>query len=127
MNFGHSSISLKASTLKPLKQVSDTLNGFRRAGVWRASVNASTRVYTTFFMKTKNVKAFRHVMTPNIGMSYDPFRDFRTYGFFGEGGTYSSYSEFDVARFRPSSRAESGAITFGLNNNLEMKVQRQVC
>lgn len=107
-----------------LTTVSDTLYGFRRANNWSAGVNASTKIYGTFALKnSKKIKAFRHVMTPNIGLSYDPFRDFKTYGFFGDGGEFSSYSEFDAARYSPNSRAEAGAVTFGLQNNLEMKVR----
>lgn len=102
----------------------DTLYGFRRGNNWSAGVSASTKIYGTYALKnSKNVKAFRHVMTPNIGLSYDPFRDFKTYGFFGAGGEFSSYNEFDISRYKPNNRSEAGAVTFGLQNNLEMKVR----
>ena len=110
--------------LETLTTQVDTLYGFKRGNNWSAGLNASTKIYGTYALKnSKKVKAFRHVMTPNIGLSYDPFRDFRTYGFFGDGGEFSSYSQFDISRYSPSNRSEAGAITFGLQNNLEMKVR----
>jgi hypothetical protein len=107
-----------------LQQVRDTVFGMRNAFDWSASVSASTKIYGLYrFKRVKNIQAVRHVMTPSVGLSYDPYRDYSIYGYFGDGGVYSSYSEFDLAHYRPRSGSEAGSVNFTLANNLEMKVR----
>lgn len=102
----------------------DTLGGFKSGRTWNSSVNATTKLFGMYqFKRLKNVKAMRHVMTPTLGLRYSPYRNYTEYGFFGEDGQLETYSSFDVAAFKPSNSQESGAITFGLQNNLEMKVR----
>ncbi|MBF1067710.1 MAG: LPS-assembly protein LptD, partial [Porphyromonadaceae bacterium] len=78
------------------------------------------------------VQMIRHRMTPRIGISYTP--DFGTpfWGYYGQldytdaSGVlrhedYSLYSDGHL--FGAPGRGKSAAITFGLDNNLEMKVR----
>ncbi|MCB0760724.1 MAG: hypothetical protein KDC12_04305 [Flavobacteriales bacterium] len=113
-------------TVDPETQVlgRDTTAAFNSARSWNGSVNATTKVFGLFrFKRLKNVDAMRHVMTPTIGLRYTPYRNFTRSGFFGEDNELQTYSVFDAAAFRPSNTNESGAITFGVQNNLEMKVR----
>lgn len=114
-----------SKTIDPFSDavVTDTLSGFRSARDWRLSVSANTQFYGLFNFKPKSkIKAIRHVLTPSIGTSYTPFFDRKNYGFYGEGGAFGSYSEFDLARFQPGNTNESFNLNMSLGNNLEMKV-----
>lgn len=100
----------------------DTLSGFRSARDWRASGSFNTRFYGTFnFRNAKRLKAIRHVITPQVGVSYVPRFERRQYYLGGEDGTLQSYTTFDAARFRPSNSSEQFNLNFSLSNNLEMK------
>lgn len=102
----------------------DTLAGFRSARDWRVSGSFNTRFYGTFnFNKNKSLKAIRHVLTPQAGLSYVPAIDNNVYGYFGDNGELESYSPFSVARFRPGNTREQFNVNFSLANNLEMKVK----
>lgn len=108
----------------------DTTTGFSRAYSYSTSVGLSTRLYGFYFFKGRNSKtSVRHLMTPNIGFSYNPnFQDPRF-------GTYQDVQVSDdpadqrtVARLQgaypvPGGR-RSGSITFSLNNQIEMKRER---
>lgn len=72
-NFARGSIS-GADSL-----VTDTVNGFRRAGSYALNTGISTKIYSTIFFKKGNVIAIRHVITPNLSFSYNP--DFSAPGF----------------------------------------------
>lgn len=100
----------------------DTLSGFRSARDWRLSGSLNTRFYGTFnFRKAKRLKAIRHVLTPQAGVSYVPAFDRREFYYGGEGSQLLSYNPFDVARFRPGNSNEQFNLNFSLANNLEMK------
>ncbi len=100
----------------------DTLSGFRSARDWRASGSFNTRFYGTFnFRKSKRLKAIRHVVTPQAGVSYVPRFNRNRFYFDGEEGNLQSYTTFDAARFRPGNTNEQFNLNFSLSNNLEMK------
>lgn len=101
----------------------DTLNGFRTARSWRVGASANTRFYGTFnFRKSKNLKAIRHVLTPQAGLSYVPFADRNRY-FYNSEGVVQSFNPFEAARYRPGNSNEQFNVNFSLSNNLEMKVR----
>ncbi|MGC6532856.1 MAG: putative LPS assembly protein LptD [Flavobacteriales bacterium] len=104
-------------------QTRDTLAGLRYADDWRVSANATTQLFGTFRVGDGKVKAIRHVLTPTVGFSYTPYNTYEQFGFFGEGGEYTSYNPFEVARYSPNNTREAGSVNFSLSNNLEMKVQ----
>lgn len=106
-----------------LQQTRDTLAGLRYADDWRVSASATTALYGTFRLKGDKVQAIRHVVTPSVGFSYTPYNSYEQFGFFGEGGEYTSYNPFEVARYSPRNSQESGAVSFSLSNNLEAKVK----
>lgn len=106
-----------------LSQTRDTLAGLRYADDWRVGASATTALYGTFRVGRKNLQAIRHVITPSVGFSYTPFNSYEQFGFFGEGGAFTSYNPFEVARYRPSSTNEAGSVSFSLSNNLEAKVR----
>ncbi len=114
--------------------VTDTLDGFNYAHNFTSSTSLSytPRIYGMFVTKKKDarIKALRHVMSPSIGVSYTPEfgldheQYFRTYS--------TSVSDYDVREYSiyengiygtPAGGIEAGNINFGLDNNLEMKIQ----
>jgi hypothetical protein len=62
--------------------VTDTLNGFRRAGVYNLSTSLSTKIYSEIDFKKGNLMAIRHVMTPSISFNYNPDFSAPGYGYY---------------------------------------------
>ena len=102
----------------------DTLSTFSAARDWRVSGSFNTRFYGTFnFRKAKNLKAIRHVLTPQVGVAYVPYMNRDNYLYDDATGEVVTYSAFDAARFRPANSNEQFNLNFSLANNLEMKVR----
>ncbi|AQG82660.1 organic solvent tolerance protein OstA [Spirosoma montaniterrae] len=112
----------------------DTARGFFPS--YNFSVNASmnTRFYGTFFIRGKRVEAIRHTVAPSISFSYVPdftnpaFGQFQILPAVGSLANLPEYRR-TLSRFRGlggssgTGTTESAFITFGLVNQLEMKVR----
>ena len=105
----------------------DTLNGFSRAWSYNTSMSLSTRIYGTVFFKKGKIKAIRHVITPEVSLSYSPDFTQKKYGYYdevqinneGETRLLSKYENFLYGSPRIGS---SASMNFYIGNNLEMKV-----
>ena len=105
----------------------DTINGFSRAWSYNTSMSLSTRIYGTLFFKKGKIKAIRHVITPEISLSYSPDFTQKKYGYYdevqinneGETRLLSKYENFLYGSPRIGS---SASMNFYIGNNLEMKV-----
>lgn len=62
--------------------ITDTVNGFRRAGSYNLSTSLSTKVYSEIDFKKGNLIAIRHVMTPSINFAYNPDFSALSYGYY---------------------------------------------
>ena len=114
------------------KVVTDTLRQFSSAHDYSLSASTSTRIYGMLEFSKSPIVAIRHVMTPTISFSYRPdfsqmHIGFGSSGYYrtfidtsGRKNLYSIY-EGQISGVPPSGKY--GAITFGLDNNLEMKVR----
>ncbi len=121
----------------------DTIPGFNRVYSWSLGASTTTRVYGLFTFKgDKKLQAIRHTLIPSIGFSYRPDFSSPRYGYYKEvqidNDTTSEavtsagynlntpylylYEGLSSGGGGPSS-GRSGAISFSLNNNLEMKVR----
>jgi len=111
---------------------SDTVPGFRSASDFSFNAILKTRLYGMMQFKSKNIKAIRHVLTPNVTFSYRPDFGDKQWDHFREVqidtlGTVQSYSRYgDYTTWRgvygqPQS-GKFGVLQFSLKNNLEMKV-----
>jgi len=107
----------------------DTINGFKTARDYSFNSSLSTTVYGMRQFTKGPIRAIRHVVRPSVGFSFLP--DFGTpeKGYWrtvqvDSKGTTQEYSIFGTAPLygSPPSR-KSGAINFGITNNLEMKVR----
>lgn len=100
--------------------------GFIRGNSIDASMNLTTKVYGMMQFRKGYIRAFRHVMTPSAGISYNPEnrQGLRTYTSYADSVPKEvEYSVFEKGIYgRPDSR-ESARITLGLLNSFEMKVK----
>ncbi|WP_295667790.1 putative LPS assembly protein LptD, partial [uncultured Mucilaginibacter sp.] len=120
-NFARGSISGLDS------MVTDTLNGFKRAGIYNLSTSLSTKVYSTISFKKGNLIAIRHVMTPSVSFNYNPDFSQPSFGYYKTAVSnavipypYSSqtYSIFEDGF--PSGGKQAG-IGLSLDNTIEAK------
>lgn len=104
-------------------------DGFKMTYFYNYGFSTNTTLYGLFQMKNSNskIKGIRHKMNPSLGFSINP--DFRKerYGFYDwvqtdSLGTTRQYSHFEKTAYPYSAGGRSGSITFGLKNNIEMKV-----
>ncbi len=116
------------------KVVTDTAWGFNRVWDYTASVSASTKLYGMYQMNPKifkKISQIRHVMTPDVSFSYHPDFGQAKYGYYGD---YSyldskgneqvvSYSHYANGLYGTPGKGRSGAVSFSLDNNVEMKVK----
>ena len=120
---------------KNQREVRDTTTGFYNLYSWNVSMNANTKLYGFWVPNRKifgdKIQAIRHVLTPEIGFTYAPDFGSAKYGYWkqylktDESGneTMVDYSPYDGAAYSVPSKGKTGMITFGLGNNLEMKVK----
>ncbi|GAB3641816.1 putative LPS assembly protein LptD [Spirosoma arcticum] len=113
----------------------DTARGFFPS--YNFSVNASmnTRFYGTYFIRGKRIEAIRHTVAPSISFSYIPDFTNPSFGQFQvlpEVGSLQGLPEYrrTLSRFRGlggssggGGSTESAFISFGIVNQLEMKVR----
>ncbi|MBO4243951.1 MAG: LPS-assembly protein LptD [Bacteroidales bacterium] len=106
----------------------DTIDHVKHNFDFSTSISASTKLYGIFnFNKAKHVKAFRHVMTPSIGMSWRPDFSEPFWDFYRQDPLDSTmqrrYSIFENGIYGYPPSGKSASINFGLGNNFEMKVK----
>lgn len=101
----------------------DTLNGFFATRDYSMAVSATTKIYGMFAFKGDKIKAIRHVLTPSIGLAYNPEFDYQQQ-YLDIDGEAEKYNPFTASAFSQSGLTpERGQITFGLLNNLEAKIK----
>lgn len=102
-------------------------NGFFVANDVSFSLNLSTAIFGTFnkFSKTSTIAGLHHVIRPTIGITFKPdlssqyYRNIQVDTF----KHYQNVSNFQGTTYGAFSPGEFGGISFGLDNNLEMKVR----
>ena len=107
----------------------DTITGLNRVYDYAYSISASTNIYGMFIPRNPDskIKGIRHKMTPSVSFSYRPDFGADKYGYWQEVQVDSAgntqYFDTNLGGIYGGSpgRGESGAISFSLNNNLEMK------
>lgn len=120
-NFRKTYRSLNPTNLEPTE---DTLRGFFTGRTVNASFNANTTLFTFFNFKRGPVKGIRYLIQPTIGFSYAPYASSQEAAYAGTGGQLILYDPFQsVGLFGGSQQPETGALTYSLNSNLEMKTK----
>lgn len=102
-------------------------NDMRRAWEWNTSASLVTRIYGFFNINKGNLMTVRHTMTPRIEFiyqpdfsrpSYDFYRFLRPDSILKYTGKYSLFTNSIIGG---PGLGQQGSISFGLNNNLELK------
>ena len=105
----------------------DTTNSFQRAWSYSTALALSTRIYGTVFFKKGKIKAIRHVISPEISMSFSPDFTKPKFGYYenvqinNEGDT-KLLSKYENFLFGAPRIGSSASMNFYIGNNLEMKV-----
>ena len=114
---------------------SDTTYGFYRSYNFSGNINANTRLYGFYHPWRKlfgdKVQMIRHVFTPTIGFSGSPdftdpkFGSFVNKTYIDQDGIEhnTQYSPYHYNLNPPLASKQSATLTFGFNNNLEMKIK----
>lgn len=97
------------------------LDGFASNRNINFSGGLSTNLYGYYKSKLKNGLKLRHVMAPNISFTYRPDLGQHQEIILDTLGTMGYYSPFDISLYHEAARGESGLVSFGLSNTLEMK------
>lgn len=101
----------------------DTSYGFFSNRDVNASVNMNTTLYGLVQFKKGWIRGIRHVFNPRAGFTYRPKLDQDEVGYFGNNGAISRYNHDDLSIYGKPPTINTGALTFGFGNNLEMKVR----
>jgi len=102
----------------------DTVRGFAAKRTFNYRVSSSTNIYGMFYPKIGNVKALRHVITPDISFNYRPdFSDPK----FGYVDVFEDTSGSKVTVQRLMDAVPSGtqrSVSFSIKNLFQMKTQQ---
>ena len=86
----------------------------------------STAFFSTFqsSKKESKIQVIRHVMRPQFSMNYKPdlMKPYYALSQVNKDGYKIPLSVYDGSIFGPFSRGQNGGFSFGLDNNIEMKV-----
>jgi LPS-assembly protein len=104
--------------------------GFYTARQMSFGLAISTRIFGLITAKNKNAKiqAIRHEITPTLGISYKPdFNKNNYYTYQTDSAGHRSFptSIFERNIFGPYSAGRFGGLTFGIDNNISMKVRNK--
>lgn len=102
--------------------------GFYNAEDISFSLNLSTAIFGTFnkFGKKSSILGLRHVIRPTFGITYKPDLASKYYyktRAYSKSTDSLTFSVFDGNVYGPFSPGTFGGISFGLDNNFEMKVR----
>ena len=105
----------------------DTTNAFSRAWSYNSALSLSTRIYGTVFFKKGKIKAIRHVISPEISLSFSPDFTKPKYGYYeniqiNENGDTRLLSNYENFLYGTPRIGSSATMNFYIGNNLEMKV-----
>ena len=104
----------------------DTIHGFYNLVDFNATSKITTKIYGMKHFSRGPIRAIRHVITPEIGLSYRPnFGDpkWGVYGYYIDGnGEQKTYNKFPGALYGTPSQNQQGLLTYNISNNLEIKV-----
>ncbi|MDR2064367.1 MAG: LPS-assembly protein LptD [Prevotellaceae bacterium] len=114
--------------------IADTTSSFGDFGIshkYSGAISFNTRIYGLFdkFKPNSKIRAIRHVMTPNISLSYTPNQMIAANGWrkvqTDASGKIEYYNIYEAPANTgyPSRSKASGNVNFSLGNTLEIKVK----
>ncbi|MDB4655862.1 putative LPS assembly protein LptD [Flavobacteriales bacterium] len=102
---------------------SDTSYGFYSNRDVNAALNINTTLYGLVQFKKGWIRGIRHVFNPRVGFSYRPKLAEDERGYYGENGTFITYSRDALSIYGRPPTNNTGAVTYGFGNTLEMKIR----
>lgn len=110
--------------------IRDTISSFNRVYDFNAALGFQTKMYGEYIPVFSKTTRIRHVFTPSISFSYAPDFSSNFFGFYEKyayidalgNNQIETYSPYKQGMFGTPSAGAQGMITFGFENNLEMKV-----
>ena len=98
--------------------------GFYALHELNISTELTTKIYIMYQFKKGKLKAIRHVLTPNLSVTYSPKLNKQTVGtyFNTVTGNYVNFSYFDNSIYGGVSGQSRALAQLAFNNNLEIKV-----
>ncbi len=116
----------------------DTINRFKTANEVSLNASLNTRIYGMANFRKGKIAAIRHVVTPGISFSYHPDYGQSKFGYYKEVQTDATGSKQLYSIFNGSAEGVSYSsiyggpasgkysfLSFGIDNNLEMKVRQE--
>lgn len=100
--------------------------GFYRSSDVSMSLSINTAIFGMHeFSKTSHVMAIRHVIRPNLSVSYNPGLASKDYyrARVGTDSTVMQFSKYDGSIYGSLTGQRFGGLNFGIDNNLEMKTR----
>jgi hypothetical protein len=105
----------------------NSVKGFFLQNDVSMGIAANTRIFGTMQFKNGKVKAIRHEIRPQFGLSYKP--DLASKAYYDvqvdTSGRKMRFSQFEGSLYSAFSEGNFGGITFGVDNLLEMKVRNK--
>jgi len=107
------------------------VSGFANALDFSLSTSINTRIYGMYQLKGGILKAVRHMVTPSVSFYYTPDWGDPSIGYYRyiDNDTNQvnplKYSIFEQSVYGSPPGRKSGAVSFGISNNLEIKVRNR--
>jgi lipopolysaccharide assembly outer membrane protein LptD (OstA) len=101
----------------------DTTYGFFSNRDVNASLNMNTTLYGLVQFKKGWIRGIRHVFNPQVGFTYRPKLASDEVGYYGENAALITYSRDQLSIYGRPPTTNTGALTYGFGNQLEMKVR----
>jgi lipopolysaccharide assembly outer membrane protein LptD (OstA) len=106
----------------------DTTGGLQRAYQYSGGLSLTTNLYGIAQINGKKVQAIRHTMTPNVSYNFRPDFGREEFGFYQRVqqdslGRTQLLSRFQGLEGNVPGAGLSSALSFGIDNNIEMKVK----
>jgi len=128
LRYTNNSYDLSGESNDKYSYSTDTIDALRHCFDFSTSISASTKLYGIFqFNNAKRIKAFRHVLTPSVGVSWRPDFSEEYFKFYGQDpmdttGT-KRYGYFQNGVYGQPPSGKSASLNFSLGNNFELKVK----
>lgn len=132
-NISYSQRWYQKSTLKQWNAAAGKLDTVTSRGFFAAhdisfGLSAATRIFGLFTFGPKSrVSAVRHEIRPSLSVNYKPDINGRNYynAVVDTFGNTFRYSRFESSIFGPYGEGKFGGLSFGIDNNLQMKVRNR--
>lgn len=111
------------------KVETDTVKEFRISNDYSAGASLGTRIFGTAMFRKGKIAGIRHTISPNVAFNYRPDYSQPRFKYYNEyqsdsAGSISKYSIFENGVYSGPSSGKYGFISFGADNNVELKMRQ---